>query len=331
MANRGVHGLTYDWVVESNYHALEITSTRVSLEDLSMLYRTWMTHAHAIMGELMEGYVCRVSLDEVVHDDLASRTKGYSFLMDPRNALKSHMTALGCHIRESQALSAKYTIPGEDMPNVQAVSKWISRAVELNELLYVLIHLTSGLPGRSTEEETYKILNTAESSRGLYFNQGSLYVMTGYWKGQNITGKSQTVARFLPRPVADCLFTYLLVVRPLQVVWSGALGREQAARALRTYLFVGEGGTWRDGSLRNLWHKHYGKCIPGRTLAFGAFRHVVQAFMKKHVVENPRKAEMLYPMAKAVAMQGSHSMSTAARLYAQLSEERGVELTADQR
>lgn len=112
------------------------------------------------------------------------------------------------------------------MGDTKKVWSWLATVDEAWELLYCLYHITSGLPGRGTEESMLQWTNSSTSRRHLFTIDGAIRITSNYHKGTALTGTYKTITR-LVLPQLSIIFLILLrVVRPLQLTLHLQFGRQ---------------------------------------------------------------------------------------------------------
>lgn len=97
-----------------------------------------------------------------------------------------------------------------------AQNKYLEHCRQFLYKLAALIHLTYGGPARGEEFVMMRIANDHEGLRSLFWQEDRLWIITGYHKGSNVTGKDKTIARLLPAHVSAMVFKYLHLVRPVE-------------------------------------------------------------------------------------------------------------------
>ena len=98
----------------------------------------------------------------------------------------------------------------------------------------MLIHVRSGMPVRSTEMETYRIVNGSSASRTVFF-LNEVFLHCWYSKTRAVRQANRGVSRFLD-PEASIVLTDLLVIRPLVI-------RQTTSRPNVAYTFDDSGRT----------------------------------------------------------------------------------------
>ncbi|KAG8352325.1 hypothetical protein FVEN_g9665 [Fusarium venenatum] len=100
-------------------------------------------------------------------------------------------------------------------PNVRVLSSYLKLVDQLLEHLLFLIHLTAGLPARSTEILTLRHTNTAAGGlRNIFIDQDLVVIVIGIHKTLTKTQWLKIVHRFLPEEVRTILIYYLWLIVP---------------------------------------------------------------------------------------------------------------------
>ena len=97
---------------------------------------------------------------------------------------------------------------------VQEYMRWIGR---FKEKLLILMHISGGQPGRTTELLSIRYCNTVNGGRrNIMVEDGKVVFVTAYHKGYRIGGSTKIIHRYLPREVGELLMYYLWLVMPFQ-------------------------------------------------------------------------------------------------------------------
>jgi hypothetical protein len=105
-----------------------------------------------------------------------------------------------------------------------SVAKWFTLLAELHDIAFCLVHVTSGGPARGTELETYRLTNTLEGPRTLYFVAGHISFITGYNKSRQRTDyPDKYVARPIYRPLQAIIMYLAGPLRRVAEVWITAI------------------------------------------------------------------------------------------------------------
>ena len=193
--------------------------------------------------------------------------------------------------------SSPYLVISQDqMDNIWCLKKYVE---EYEVSLLVLIHLTSGLPARSTEYSKFLLTNTTTDVRSLYWENGHFTIHQKYSKTDRFT-----VCRRLAGAVTQHLMRYLLILRPFIF----KLGRENGRDFRSNWLFShhGELNTAKfRRKFRSLSLKHMKKNI-----TYQLYRHIAVGMGRRYIpdVEIPINRALQF-------MQAGHGEETARRNY----------------
>jgi superfamily II DNA helicase RecQ len=115
----------------------------------------------------------------------------------------------------SSSLSSSSSTGPCPVPNVRVLSSYLKLVDRLLEHLLFLVHLTAGLPARSTEILTLRHTNTASGGlRNIFIDQDLVMIVLGIHKTLTKTQRLKIVHRFLPEEVGTILIHYLWLVVP---------------------------------------------------------------------------------------------------------------------
>ena len=125
-----------------------------------------------------------MQLMERLKDDHSEYKRNYSFVTDERNTnlLAGLQKFLFQVIIEDDDLRKRYfwanQTSGQYGWNSEAVEEYLSKTNTLLELILLLIHLTSGQPGRGTEILDLNIWNSPHRARNIYIAGGRIMIVT---------------------------------------------------------------------------------------------------------------------------------------------------------
>jgi hypothetical protein len=156
-----------------------------------------------------------------VEDDHSDKRIGHSFLTDDRNGewVSKGDGWIFRWIEASREQKRRWFIGSSPVQGSQfawrraQVRQYEGRVERFREKLWVLMHMMSGGPARSTEIITIRIVNTANGGpRNVYADRGLLFFVTLYHKGFARTQKAKTIYRYMPRPIGSLLTWYMWLV-----------------------------------------------------------------------------------------------------------------------
>jgi len=94
---------------------------------------------------------------------------------------------------------------------------WQKKAKYVFDLLLLAVHLSAGAPASATEIGRYRIRNSNQEMRNIYFWEDSMCILTHYNNNSSSfrNGKRNVIARFTDARTGFLLKSYLLLVRPV--------------------------------------------------------------------------------------------------------------------
>ncbi|KAG2111477.1 hypothetical protein DEU56DRAFT_919982 [Suillus clintonianus] len=159
-------------------------------------------------------------------DPLRNNTPGYSFIQDPQNPFKAFQALLLQRFYDTPEIFNKYHVrqPSRTVFKQASVARWFNALAEFHDIVFCLVHVTSGGPARGTELETYRLTNTREGPRTLYFVAGHITFITGYNKSRQRTDyPDKYVARPIYRPLQPIIMYLAGPLRGIAEVWIHAI------------------------------------------------------------------------------------------------------------
>uniref|UniRef100_A0A4E9DLA7 Helicase ATP-binding domain-containing protein n=1 Tax=Gibberella zeae TaxID=5518 RepID=A0A4E9DLA7_GIBZA len=100
-------------------------------------------------------------------------------------------------------------------PSIPVLSSYLGLVDQLLEHLLFLIHLSAGLPARSTELLTIRHRNTAAGGiRNIFIDRGLVMIVIGIHKNLSQSQRLKVIHRFIPQEVGVLLVYYLWLVVP---------------------------------------------------------------------------------------------------------------------
>jgi len=315
-----------DWVHGSNYTAISLPDGHIiTTKSLGNSYHHYMNELKTKLKFLLMGYPWKKlpTLQDVHVDDINCNQIGYSFLNDPRNVklinvkkeLVKHLSsAEGC---KEQFVRSSTTGDGNIWKEI-GISQWMGTCSTVVEIILFLVHLSSGQPARGVELMTYNITKPANTSRSVYFNQGTIMLITTYWKGRNVSNRDRPIARFLPKEFAKLLLVYLSVIRPTEVFFSSVShgnGNTDSVGNYNRYLFVRNGIRMNSEQCSTSFQKLFLQKLRFH-LSFRQFRQIVIGFTSKLLQTD--YGAIPEPM---MDEQAGHGTATAGKFYGRMASE----------
>jgi hypothetical protein len=177
----------------SAFQAWIRSSIRTAQEQLRELLRGWSDPRLPPLSELS--------------DDVSCRAAGYSFLTATPNRRRLETCA------ESFVLRI-YKLGGRRKWGQRRLAAYVAAHAAFLSSLLLVVHQTGGQPARGPEILSVKVCNTDNTLRNIFVHQGLLCTIIQYNKGSGGTLVPFYVARYLPAPVSQILYQYLVYVRP---------------------------------------------------------------------------------------------------------------------
>lgn len=146
----------------------------------------------------------------------------YSFMNDPRNVHLKDLESFALNIiMGSTHLEKEYLamdLSGQNITwRINAVNDYLAKSERLLELIFLLVHITSGQPARGTEIIDLNLWNTPNTRRNIHVVDGRTMLVTRYDKTQNRTQSHKVICRFLPQTPSAILVKYIAIIRPLTI------------------------------------------------------------------------------------------------------------------
>ena len=188
-----------------------IRGIHLQLDQLRHVYSSALAKSKALLVQLLLGLEFRPN----PFDNLAL---GSRIMADKIPSLdQSIRCSLLRHNLATESLRTRFVcMVKDDMVQYRAgeVNKYLAMFDEFVENLIVLIHVGSGMPARSTEMETYRIVNGSSAYRTVFFLNGQVFLHCWYSKTRAVRQANRGVSRFLDPEASSIVLTDLLVIRP---------------------------------------------------------------------------------------------------------------------
>lgn len=212
-----------------------------------------------------------------VIDDFSNRDSDYGMVYNATGYSKRYIIESICRNEtlRGQFLNVEETVEtGRLVWRSDAVKRYLKIYDLFIEELAFFIHLTSGMPARATELETYTIRNTASSQRSVFLKGKKLFFYATYSKTNNMSSSRKRICRFLDEAGTLTLLFDLFYLRPFISV----LARSESQNDNNVYyyfLFVKNGQKMTAAQIRMVFAE---KFIDYGSLAitFQEFRHLAK-------------------------------------------------------
>lgn len=191
---------------------------------------------------------------------------------------------------------------------------WLDRYDRLQELTLSYMHLTSGMPARATELESYKLCNGPSAQRSVYVLGKKFLLLPHYNKTRNLMEREKIIARFLDEDISLLLLKDLVFLRPFaSLLWKRLNGNVDDSYT--SEFFVLKGRKMLAEEIRSIFQIICNRFIGG-PIQFSVYRQVAASFawdlrisLDGFATEEDEGNDSL------IAMQFGHSQKTAMERY----------------
>ena len=300
------------WVHTSNYKAMIINGINISIDTISKVIK----HELAIVKDtltrdLLYGYCNNSDINcSNIRDNVGILTPGYSF----REEYHDNIRLRDFCFDFVEYLQPRMSIYGDW--NRARIEEWLGKHNEIIESFFMLIHLSSGMPARGTELETYKIANTDLDQRSVYLSMDTIMLVGRYWKGRVKAGHDRIVSRYLPKVIAELLVKYIIFIKPVHEYFCKKFTYGNSEDAGENYLFASFGQRLEAKDLLLIFKKRF-LCAAGVNLGFADYRHAAQGFANELIYKSIESSSLNV----ILDHQAAHSTPTASRYYARSKNE----------
>ncbi|HEY0770428.1 MAG TPA: hypothetical protein VGD31_08830, partial [Sphingobacteriaceae bacterium] len=143
-------------------------------------------------------------------------------------------------LESDTALRRRFFMAGENGAWVcreAAARDYLAKAEVMRDHLLTAYHLSSGLPGRSTEIASLRFSNRVNALRNFYVTSDVLYTISRYSKNTSRTQSDTYIARFMTPAVSKLFAIALMVIRPLELCFAKFLNDENLVISLKEFAF----------------------------------------------------------------------------------------------
>lgn len=285
-------------------------------------------------NNLPSGFISKLAS---LSDELRNKNVGYGVLSNPRhqdwitkNTEWMFSTLRSNPISNSRLFfqpssdsigssSNSFIRINDNLMHRKGIENWINACQDVQHALIVAIHLSSGLPARGTEIETFNIINTSSNTRNLYVSQGDTLILARYGKGRATRRYDKPIIRFPDKDTSKYILTYLTLFRGLETVMVQALDGPDAMKRHWQTLFVNRGSRISSATIRTIvattLQKH------GFNLRFNHIRHLATGLARRISHDTSMNTELETILYNIAHNQAGHSVSTAENRYAVRSTE----------
>jgi hypothetical protein len=327
-----------DWL-DDQYSALQFGAEVIKMDDLA---GSLANSYHDLKSEL--GKLCfdqptpaPPSRESKVNDSFDSDKVGSNFIEYEPNGLIPATHHLATTIVRTPALYQRHvsclsTVDGTPTVvwNTTEARKWLDRSKAFLSKLAALIHLTYGSTARGKEFCLLRIINDASNKRNIFFRSGKVVILTGYHKSRILQGRNkvhpipsmaqsdkltlQIIARYLPDHISQLFLSYLIIARPLELIFLRAVFGQAAEAVAANFLFHKSGVRWESADLSASIRAHFLTYLRVDDITVASYRHIQVAISRLH-----RTDQALFEDGDEVEdLQAGHSTGIARAHYAQL-------------
>jgi len=209
--------------------------------------------------------------------------------------------------------------------HTQEIWEWFAAVEEAWELLYCLYHVTSGLPGRGTEESMLQWANSTTGRRHLFTTDGAIQIISNYHKGTALTNTYKTITRLVLPQLSTIFLILLRIVRPFQLTLYLQFGSKPTKgkkpnhlslgviENYHTKIFIKNGRMWNTRDQSEALRNWFLQCFHA-PLGIRWYRQFATALQRKWILELPHDSRILL---MAIAdEQAGHTGKTSETNYA---------------
>ena len=257
-----------DWILETRAYGMKIqydsampglinwqgSTITFRQSTFSMEALTEMLHLAVVeLGSLIESLAFtsydNADLPKVLwsklYDTPSKDRVGFSFLVDPQNDwMAGYSDWVVKRILAEPELKASW-IQTQDGGALgfrkSTITQYLRQVTKFRQLLFVVIHLLSGQPARTTEILSLRYFNTPHGGqRNIFIQNGMVCLVCLYHKGYvQSGGRVKIIYRYLPREVGEHLVRYLWIILPFcQQLQATATGFQQLSPHLWDTVFI---------------------------------------------------------------------------------------------
>lgn len=253
-------------------------------------------------------------------DDLRNKQAGYSFIADHRNQFHGVEEAFSHWLVSHPVhgpIFGHVDVEGQFVWNLGAVRDWLKHLQHFKKLLFLLIHLTSGLPQRGTEASETQFANTHTALRNVFAVGTRILIIGAYNKTSHNTGHNKLLPRALHEDVAKLLVWYLALVHPLEKVFAHLVVSKKHLADYSSHLWADTTGTMDNQDFNSILSPIFREHV-GCEMNISTWRHLATAISRRHLVKAlSSQPDLLKEVVDAIAdQQMGHSTEISKLFYA---------------
>lgn len=294
-----------------NMTELTYKSTRVNIAQLRKGLHTINDKVLHLLTKLSGGQLLPCIIPTNLDDDLTKDEAGHSFLNHPSI---SHQQ---CSIVEQLIKDPTLNFISKDHTNHlhfshATMTMILTICAQINQMLMVLLHITSSQPPRGTEEIDIRLWN-GHRHRNIFLVFGQIWKIIEATKTENTIGHSAFIPAVLPSKIAQHFFYYLVHVRPLEIFLSAKVYGPSAKVLYQEFLYVQLGKQVTSDQFSHFMSQLMATYC-GATIGIRAWRHLAIALKREFIP--PSMVDPFQTHQDVSDLAASHSTSTARRTYA---------------
>ncbi|KAL7903691.1 hypothetical protein GGI35DRAFT_492713 [Trichoderma velutinum] len=213
-----------------------------------------------VMGRLLGGQWPTIgpNIDmEGIQDDMTYLGAGQSFATNKANGWLRSGPGLAIKAAQSTLFDAR-----ANTWKTKGVTTWLSDLRALKELLAVVCHVWSGMPGRGPEVSTMRHCDGLQVMRNCFLYNGSVMIVTDRDKAKSIRDMGRKVARFLPDDMGRVLVAYIAWLLPAEELLEQELMLPATPPGTKEFMWRhGPAGRWKTDKLSSLLAREIGTAI----------------------------------------------------------------------
>lgn len=254
--------------------------TRIS----AMLVDVWQQATDILQKKLLFGLSDRdlnISLDwDRIVDPLADDRLGQGFLANPD--FSHEVDVMLAFMTKAEAFSGHfYSRVGSTIVfHPSKCQEYLDYIRQFKELIYVLLHWLSGMAKRGSEERLFKLCNTAERFRNIFWMLKRLAFVGNYSKTSALTGADRITLHGPPPALSDLILRFGSLIAGLEHFFVGVChpGRNQM---YKSYFYTSNGLLWPENRCTQILQATSKKHL-GLSLGLAAIRQLMPAIAEHY-------------------------------------------------
>jgi superfamily II DNA or RNA helicase len=243
-----------------DYETLIHNGERVRIHEFQRAAYRAKLNIDQVMGRLLGGQWPTIgpNIDmESIQDDMTYLGAGQSFATNEANRWLHSGPGLAIKAAQSMLFDAR-----ANTWKKKGVVTWLSDLRALKELLAVVCHVWSGMPGRGPEVSTMRHCDGLLVMRNCFLYNGSAMIVTDRDKAKSIRDMGRKVARFLPDDMGRVLVAYIAWLLPAEELLEQELMLPATPPGIKEFMWRhGPAGRWKTDKLSSLLAREIGTAI----------------------------------------------------------------------